>query len=107
MNRAAMIETVPADAKLAKRLFTVGCFFLPWLWIVNALYFWARIRADESRVSEAAKPWIWRSTIGGAVSVVLVFVWAILVQLKWEEWGLESILVHEPDESDGSTGEEW
>jgi len=49
--------------------------------------------------------WVWRSTIGGAVSVLAVAIWSIMVQVKWEDWGLEDILVRVPDEEDEST--EW
>ena len=30
----------PRDDILAKNLFFVGLAFLPWLWVVNVLYFW-------------------------------------------------------------------
>lgn len=34
-------------------VFIGGCFALPWLWVVNALYFWPKIR--DGTTTEGAK----------------------------------------------------
>ena len=42
-----------ADAQLARRMFIGGCFGLPWLWIVNALYFRAALRQIDAAAAAA------------------------------------------------------
>ena len=95
---------LPADAKVARRMFVIGAFALPWLWMVNCLFFYQRIYEGRD-VSAEAKVWLMRSTVGAATAFAGILAWIIIVQLKWEEWGLQSLLVYTPEED--TEGDGW
>lgn len=97
MEAMTRSSELPADAKVARRMFFIGAFGLPWLWIVNCLFFYQRIYEGKD-VSREARVWLGRSTVGAGVALAAALSWVIMVQVRWEEWGLESLLVHVPDD---------
>ena len=85
------------DVALAKRMFFIGCFFLPFLWLANVFYFQDVIKHPSSEATEL-HTWVHRSMIGSVVAISSLLIWIIIVQSGWEEWGWESIMVSIPKE---------
>ena len=85
------------DVALAKRMFFIGCCFLPFLWLANVFYF-QDVFKKPSADSAELRTWVQRSMVGAATVLSLLVVWIIVVQVGWEEWGWESLMISIPEE---------
>mmetsp|Transcript_425 Transcript_425/g.562 ORF Transcript_425/g.562 Transcript_425/m.562 type:complete len:108 (+) Transcript_425:80-403(+) len=85
------------DVILARRMFFGGCALLPWLWIVNILYFLPGIRAGK--VNAEVKAWVNRSMAGSAIVVSVLVAWIVIFQLNWIRWGWTDMMVVLPEDS--------
>jgi len=85
---------------LSKRLFTAGCFGLPWLWIVHILY-WRGYQEEQNQgilnpddhfqddpteatqeeIKQEALKWIQRCKIGASITVTIWLAWIITSQV--------------------------
>mmetsp|Transcript_6769 Transcript_6769/g.10188 ORF Transcript_6769/g.10188 Transcript_6769/m.10188 type:complete len:99 (+) Transcript_6769:97-393(+) len=85
------------DENLAKQMFCIGCFGLPWLWLVNCAYFYSAVRTD--RASSGLKKWFYMSLAGSLICFTALFVWIITFQLSWRHWeGAKSYMIYVPEE---------
>ena len=74
-------------------VFLVGCFGLPWLWLVNAWYL--RDKIDDPKYQGCVK-WYQYSLVGSIVMFALIALWAILFQNFWREWNLSYFMIWIP-----------
>ena len=74
-----------------------GCFFLPWLWIVN-LYYFRKLLARQDCPPEV-KRWTNYSKIGTLVMTLLFATWVIIFQVTWRDWGSGLLVVPVDDGS--------
>jgi hypothetical protein len=107
---AAQVRRRPitnSDVNTARKLFYVGCFGLPWLWICSAWYYHKlSLSADISDRSSAARKeelsvWVNRAMVGGTVAVVLLVAWNVYFQVNWRDH--RGFLVYDPDEGGWET----
>lgn len=61
---------------LVRRYFYLGFVGLPWLWIVNFLYF-----RRFQRESAVIQTYVKRSLVGGIIGLLLFAIWIVAVQL--------------------------
>jgi hypothetical protein len=85
-------STTPDDIKAARRLYLIGFFLLPWIWLLNVIQFGkqAYIRDDKELAY-----YVTRSLIGFIISTILLIVWIVIFQTSWRDWGSngEALLV--------------
>jgi Presenilin enhancer-2 subunit of gamma secretase len=73
------------DAKLARNMFLGGCCLLPWLWVVNLLYY-----AQDWRLGKlpaGVVVWVRRSAVCAAIESLLFLSWVAAFQSSWRSWG--------------------
>ena len=71
--------------RVSTRLFYGGCFFLPWVWILNALYF-RKILLNRSGDAIVRRNCV-LGLIGASIWVVAFIVWVCVYQTMWSSWG--------------------
>ncbi|EGD81086.1 hypothetical protein PTSG_11031 [Salpingoeca rosetta] len=78
------LRRTPAEEKLrvCKLYFYVGFAFLPWLWLVNAVWF-----ARESRQMPELRKYVIWSAVGAVIYFAALIAWAVIFQDKRSEWG--------------------
>lgn len=85
------------SAQLARQMFFIGCFGLPWLWLLNALYFYPDIRTGKASIE--TRTWAYRSFVGSAIMFLALLIWIITFQTSWRKWsGSKDYMVNVPDE---------
>eukprot|EP00049_Salpingoeca_infusionum_P018086 m.355706 g.355706 ORF g.355706 m.355706 type:complete len:119 (+) comp17310_c0_seq1:213-569(+) len=67
---------------LCRKYFIGGFFLLPWLWIINAIWFMPY--TSESR---KIKNMVIGSTIGALIFMAGIIAWAVIFQLNFSSWG--------------------
>lgn len=90
---------------LCRKYFFIGCFGLPFLWIVNSIWFGSyllstnrRLKRENSDQNDEAFvqtkkhlqdlfSYVLYSSIGGLVWIVVAIIWINIFQLKRAEWG--------------------
>lgn len=76
--------TVETARRVSGIMLIGGIFALPWLWLVNALYFRKHLRANgDSQVRRN----VLISLIGGVIEFVALFIWYIVFHFEWSRWG--------------------
>lgn len=84
------LSKVQNDKKLSlcKTYFTIGFFLLPFVWLVNAIWFFNEaFRKPEFEEQKEIKKYVIYSAIGTLVWFIALVVWVIVFQLHRSEWG--------------------
>jgi len=78
-------------------MWMIGFCFLPWLWIVNFLFFRTALRKNST--PPAVHKYVKYSLIGGIIYGIILLSWIILYAVKRNEWGpfADTIAVNIPN----------
>jgi hypothetical protein len=93
-------------------VFVIGCFGLPWLWVLNCAYFYSVIKEDRASpilrkckldsiviVRVTAFAGYYMSLTGGIVGVGALLIWIITFQSSWRNWeNAKSYMIYVPEE---------
>lgn len=101
-------ENLP-PAAIARRMFYTGCACLPVFWIMATIQFRAILYASAEDAAKKVcelvsyshpqqqdadlRHWVVRCAIGSVVSIVALFSWIVIFQLKWKDWHMEGLLM--------------
>eukprot|EP00045_Choanoeca_perplexa_P000766 m.16010 g.16010 ORF g.16010 m.16010 type:complete len:95 (-) comp10527_c0_seq1:206-490(-) len=77
LNRASEEDKL----KVCRYYFYGGFLFLPWLWIVNAVWFF-----NESRTNSKIRSMVIVSALGAVVWMAALIAWAIIYQNNRADW---------------------
>ncbi|CAI5720974.1 hypothetical protein KXD40_005996 [Peronospora effusa] len=90
-----------ADESVAKKMFLGGLVFLPWLHLVNVVFYHKQFL--DSSIDASVTRWVRRSFLGFLFWTVLFMSWVLIFQLKWKEFGWQSLVMVVPkaDENPG------
>ncbi|KAI9917131.1 hypothetical protein PsorP6_013364 [Peronosclerospora sorghi] len=89
-----------ADEAVAKKMFLGGLAFLPWLHLVNVIFY--RKEFFDPSIDSSVTFWVRRSFMGFCFWTVLFISWVLLFQLKWKDFGWYSILMVVPDKDENA-----
>ncbi|CAM9409749.1 unnamed protein product [Heterosigma akashiwo] len=78
-------------------MFLGGCACLPWLWVVNVMYFWPMLRSGQA--PDEIRTWVFRSIVGATFAFAALIAWVITFQLNWIQWGATDIMIVVPEDS--------
>lgn len=78
-------ESKEKVVRISKRLFILGFFALPWLWLINFFYF--RKLLSHSATPPVAKRFVYLSLTGFVLVVGGWLVWFIVYLNNWTHWG--------------------
>mmetsp|Transcript_2887 Transcript_2887/g.3048 ORF Transcript_2887/g.3048 Transcript_2887/m.3048 type:complete len:98 (-) Transcript_2887:308-601(-) len=82
---------------IARQMFFIGCLGLPWLWLVNVIYFTPLLYNGEA--SAGLRLWYFRSLTGAAIAFTALFVWITILQTSWRSWeNPGKYMIYVPDE---------
>ena len=93
-------EIEPSEIEIeavARKMFYGGCALLPWLWLVNIIYFRKLYFSPEC--PPGVKKWVGRSSIGFLVVTTLWIIWCIIFQTTYKSWGTALLVVPVDDGS--------
>ncbi|KAF4318460.1 hypothetical protein BBO99_00007385 [Phytophthora kernoviae] len=85
-----------ADDKVARKMFFGGCAFLPWLHLVNVIFY--RKQFLDATMDPSVTIWVRRSFMGFCFWTVLFLSWVLVFQLNWKDFGWQSIVMVVPKE---------
>jgi Presenilin enhancer-2 subunit of gamma secretase len=86
LESCAMSDAEAArNAKLARNMFIGGCCLLPWLWVVNLLYYAQAWRLGK--LPAEVVTWVRRSAVCAAIESLLFLTWVVAFQIFWRSWG--------------------
>ena len=101
-QRASRFAVTKDDLDVARKMFIGGCFFLPWLWVCSALYFYPKWKKGSRGDRYDDLCWYYkRYVIGGGVYAGLLLLWVVIFQTGYKSMGMESLLVGGSDSSGG------
>lgn len=73
---------------LCRKYYLGGFFLLPFLWIVNSIWFFQeaflKSQYDQQR---QIRTYVIRSILGSLVWIAVIVTWVVIFQLKRAEWG--------------------
>ncbi|GFR87949.1 gamma-secretase subunit PEN-2 [Elysia marginata] len=73
---------------MCRRYYLAGFFALPFLWIVNSVWFFQEaFRKPQYTEQAEIKTYVIRSFIGSVIWLAIVIVWVTIFQLKRVDWG--------------------
>ncbi|XP_003744526.1 gamma-secretase subunit PEN-2 [Galendromus occidentalis] len=73
---------------LSRKYFLGGCFFLPFLWAVNAVWFFKDAFAKESFPGQnKIRSNVVKSAIGAGIWLIVLITWNVIFQIKRPQWG--------------------
>ncbi|CAG9831095.1 unnamed protein product [Diabrotica balteata] len=84
------LAKVPNDQKLylCKSYYRIGFFFLPFVWFVNAIWFFREaFQKPEYQEQKHIKKYVIYSAIGSTVWFLILIAWVITFQLNRFNWG--------------------
>ncbi|OQR76246.1 gamma-secretase subunit PEN-2-like [Tropilaelaps mercedesae] len=77
--------------ELCRKYFIGGCFLLPFLWAVNACWFFKDAFIRDEFVGQAEiRKYVTRSAIGAMLWLIVAVSWNVVFQLKrasWDDFG--------------------
>lgn len=89
-------EEIELEA-VARKMFYGGCALLPWLWLVNIIYF--RKLYFSAECPPGVKHYVQKSTIGFVTVTTLWIVWCVVFQTTYQSWGRALLVVPVDDGS--------
>eukprot|EP00644_Phytophthora_capsici_P010002 jgi/Phyca11/531023/estExt2_fgenesh1_pm.C_PHYCAscaffold_900006 len=89
-----------ADESVARKMFFGGLAFLPWLHLVNVIFY--RKQFMDPSIDANVTLWVRRSFMGFCFWTVLFLSWVLVFQLNWKEFGWQSIVMVVPDEDENA-----
>jgi len=73
---------------LSRKYFYAGFALLPFLWFVNAIWFFREaFRRPPYDQQQAIKGYVIKSMVGSAIWFILIVAWIIVFQTMRTEWG--------------------
>ena len=102
--RPPQVEGLDED-EIARRMWRAGCCGLPFIWLSCAFMFRRHIflpprhsdAFDVERLKrEDLSYWVRRCALGAGVAIPCMFVWAVLFQLKKDDWDLDWLTCRYP-----------
>ncbi|XP_018567449.1 gamma-secretase subunit pen-2 [Anoplophora glabripennis] len=84
------LAKVPNDKKLnlCRWYFRVGCALLPFVWTINAIWFYNEaFRKPEYEEQKQIRKYVIFSAIGSAIWFMLLVTWVTIFQLNRASWG--------------------
>jgi len=73
--------------KISRRMYLGGFFLLPWLWMVNYLYFYRLLKTKED-IDPRVKKYVNNSLIGSILTAIPFIIWFIVFQTQRADWGI-------------------
>ncbi|GLE01863.1 hypothetical protein PINS_up010701 [Pythium insidiosum] len=86
-----------ADEAVARKMFFGGLALLPWLHLVNVIFF--RKQFMDGSIDPQVTLWVRRSFMGFLFTTTLFLTWAIMFQLKWKDFGWAKLVMVLPPEN--------
>ncbi|KAJ0395946.1 hypothetical protein P43SY_003306 [Pythium insidiosum] len=86
-----------ADESVARKMFFGGLALLPWLHLVNVIFF--RKQFMDASIDPKVTLWVRRSFMGFLFTTALFLTWAIMFQLKWKDFGWAKLVMVLPPEN--------
>ncbi|CAI5742352.1 unnamed protein product [Peronospora destructor] len=83
-----------ADESVAKKMFLGGLVFLPWLHLVNVIFYHKQF-LDPS-IDASVTRWVRRSFLGFLFWTVLFLSWVLVFQLNWKDFGWQDLVMVVP-----------
>ena len=90
-EQAPPLTRAEKELQTVQRMFWGGCFALPWLWCLCAIYFWER--KDEASAHPELRTWVLRCAGGFGAACAVFLTWVLIFQLNYQRWGWQSLLV--------------
>ncbi|GFN85369.1 gamma-secretase subunit pen-2 [Plakobranchus ocellatus] len=79
----------PEKLMMCRRYYLAGFFVLPFLWLVNGIWFFKEAFRKPPYTEQAQiRSYVIRSLIGSAVWLAIIITWVIIFQLKRVSWGV-------------------
>ncbi|XP_056645427.1 gamma-secretase subunit pen-2 [Diorhabda carinulata] len=73
---------------LCKTYYKIGYFLLPFVWLVNAIWFFNEgFRKPEFEEQKEIKKYVIYSAIGTSIWFIAIVIWIIVFQLNRANWG--------------------
>eukprot|EP01091_Cochliopodium_minus_P017433 TRINITY_DN6829_c0_g1_i1.p1 TRINITY_DN6829_c0_g1~~TRINITY_DN6829_c0_g1_i1.p1 ORF type:complete len:104 (-),score=20.77 TRINITY_DN6829_c0_g1_i1:125-436(-) len=76
-----------ASIHVSQRMLIGGFFFLPWLWLVNAMYFYRQLFAKGDKKIPQVQRNVRISFILGILFWIPLIVWYVYFAKNWRNWG--------------------
>ncbi|PRP82057.1 hypothetical protein PROFUN_03747 [Planoprotostelium fungivorum] len=70
---------------IAKKMYIGGFFFLPWLWLVNFLFY--KEYMNKPNTPPIVKTYVYRSLAGFGIWTVVFFIWLSVYLVNHNSWG--------------------
>ncbi|CAG8691790.1 6404_t:CDS:2 [Dentiscutata erythropus] len=79
-------KTPPQEAlSICKKYFIIGCFFLPWLWVVNVVYMWPLTKRED--IGAQIKKYLYLSMFGAIFWLIVLVTWLTIFVTNRVGWG--------------------
>mmetsp|Transcript_13944 Transcript_13944/g.21179 ORF Transcript_13944/g.21179 Transcript_13944/m.21179 type:complete len:98 (-) Transcript_13944:78-371(-) len=86
---------------LAQRMFMAGCLGLPWLWVVNVMYFRSQDDNDNEEEEEGVRQerdkWVKRSMYGAFVVLSAWAAWIVVFLSQKDSFGPEWFIMSQEE----------
>jgi presenilin enhancer 2 len=89
-RQPAVVRELEIEA-VARKMFYGGCALLPWLWLVNIIYF--RKLYFSTDCPRGVKKWVKRSSVGFISVTTLWIIWCVVFQTTYKSWGRSLLVV--------------
>lgn len=78
----------PEKLELCRKYFIIGCFALPFMWLINFVWFFkeAFVKPAYDEQKQIRKYISW-SLIGAIIWTMVLITWVTIFQLKRVDWG--------------------
>ncbi|XP_011407614.1 PREDICTED: gamma-secretase subunit PEN-2-like [Amphimedon queenslandica] len=86
-------ESVSSEEKLliCRRYFIIGCFGLPFVWLVNGLWFIREGFFVKSEVTTRIRRYVLFSWLGALIWIAAFILWTSVYQTQRQNWGKSGI----------------
>eukprot|EP01117_Protostelium_nocturnum_P009125 TRINITY_DN3268_c0_g1_i2.p2 TRINITY_DN3268_c0_g1~~TRINITY_DN3268_c0_g1_i2.p2 ORF type:complete len:103 (+),score=31.87 TRINITY_DN3268_c0_g1_i2:154-462(+) len=78
---------IEKQSQIIKKMFLGGFFFLPWLWLINALYYREYIAKPGREIPSNVKNYVRWSLVGFCVWSVAFLSWITIFVMNRNQWG--------------------
>ena len=89
------LDSVPSEEKLktCKRYFIIGCFGLPFVWLINGIWFLREAFFVKSEVTTRIRRYVLGSLLGALIWIALFVMWTSIYQTQRRNWGKSGIYI--------------
>ncbi|KAI8838959.1 gamma-secretase aspartyl protease complex, presenilin enhancer-2 subunit [Chytridium lagenaria] len=87
MGKPAIDKMKPEEVLSMTRLYFIGgCFFLPWLWLVNFMHVWPSTRRRKDLPSSVTT-YVYLSLGGAIFWTIVIVIWMSVYFTQRNKWG--------------------